>query len=191
VEITPVLQLVRDARAGGEDPVLVGVGGRGGAGKTTLAGALGADAVVSTDEFWDGTGFDIDRLGREVVWPLARGEIARFSSFDWAAGRVRGARVVEPSGTVVVEGVCALHRSLRDAYAVRVWVEASAETRLARGVARDGVASRSTWMDVWMPAEDRYVATDDPIACAQLVVDGEGPPPRGSPRSSAPAGHLT
>lgn len=170
-----MLQLVGDARAGEAGPVLVGIGGRGGAGKTTLAAALGVDAVVSTDEFWDGRGFDIDRLGREVVWPLARGEAARFASFDWAAREPRGSRVVEPVGTIVVEGVCALHRSLRDAYAVRVWVEASAETRLARGLARDGEESRPTWLDVWMPAEDRYVATDDPIACAHLVVDGEGP----------------
>lgn len=172
-----MLQLVRDARAGDAGPVLVGIGGRGGAGKTTLAGALGADAIVSTDEFWDGRGFDIDRLGREVVWPLARGEVASFASFDWAAGEPRGTRVVEPAGTIVVEGVCALHRSLRDAYTVRVWVEASAETRLARGIARDGEESRSTWLDVWMPGEDRYVASDDPIACAHLVVDGDASPP--------------
>jgi hypothetical protein len=28
---------------------------------------------------------------------------------------------------------------------------------------------------VWMPSEDRYVATDDPVSCAHLVVDGGGP----------------
>lgn len=172
-----MLYLVDAARAVAAGPVLVGIGGRGGAGKTTLAGALGADAIVSTDEFWDGRGFDIDRLGREVVWPLARGEVARFASFDWAARAPQGRRVVEPAGTIVVEGVCALHRSLRDAYAVRVWVEASAEKRLERGVARDGEESRATWLEVWMPAENRYVAADDPIACAHVVVDGDGAPP--------------
>ena len=81
-------------------------------------------------------------------------------------------RVVEPEGIVVVEGVCALHRTLRDAYAVRMWVEAPYDVRLARGVARDGEAARATWVDVWMPSEDRYVERDDPVCCAHLVVDG-------------------
>lgn len=70
--------------------------------------------------------------------------------------------------------MCALHRILRDAYAVRVWVEAPYEVRLERGIARDGEAARATWVDVWMPAEDRYVATDDPVPSAHIIVDGTG-----------------
>ncbi len=54
---------------------------------------------------------------------------------------------------------------------MRVWVDAPYEIRLARGVARDGEAARVTWVDVWMPSEDRYVERDDPVSCAHLVVD--------------------
>ena len=104
-----------------------------------------------------------------------RGEAARFASYDWAAGEPRGSRRVDPVGVIVIEGVCALHRTLRDAYAVRVWVEAPYELRLARGIARDGEDARSTWVDVWMPSEERYVEADDPISCAHLVVDGSAP----------------
>lgn len=169
MDARPVLELIA---AAGEDAacVLVGIGGQGAAGKTTLARLIPAARIVSTDEFWDGEGFDIPRLAREVVTPLAQGRPARFASYDWPARRLRGTRVVEPEGVVVVEGVCALHRLLRRAYAVRVWVDAPAEVRLARGVARDGEASRSTWVDVWMPSEDRYVERDDPVACAHLIV---------------------
>jgi uridine kinase len=172
MDATPVLELVEAARGGGARLVLVGIGGHGGAGKSTLAAMIPDAVVVSTDEFWDGSSFDIDRLRREVVAPLATGSDAVFASYDWVAGRPRGSRRVAPSGVVVVEGVCALHRSLRDAYAVRVWVEAPVEIRLARGVARDGEEARATWTDVWMPAEDRYVATDDPIPSAHVVIEG-------------------
>ncbi len=154
------------------DPVLVGIGGHGGAGKTTLAGMIPGAQIVSTDEFWTGEKFDLERLSREVVEPVAQGSVSRFSSYDWIAGGQRGGRIVEPRGILVIEGVCALHRMFRDAYAVRVWVEAPYETRLARGVARDGEAARSTWVDFWMPSEDRYVARDDPVSCAHLIVDG-------------------
>ena len=171
----PVLDLIDAARASARregDVTLVGIGGHGAAGKTTLARMIPAAQIVSTDEFWDGKEFEIGRIAREVVVPLSRGLSARFSSYDWAAGERRGLRTVEPTGVVVVEGVCALHRMLRDAYAVRVWVEASYEVRLARGVARDGEEARRTWTEVWMPSEDRYVERDDPVACAHLVVDG-------------------
>jgi uridine kinase len=174
MDARPLLELIGAAR-GGSGLVLVGIGGRGAAGKTTLARLIPDAQTVSTDEFWDGRGFDIPRLAREVVTPLSEGRPARFSSYDWAAQELRGTRAIEPAGVVVVEGVCALHRTLRDAYAVRVWVEAPADVRLERGVARDGEGSRSRWVDVWMPSEDRYVERDDPIACAHLVVHNGGP----------------
>ena len=168
----PVLDLIAAARQD-DGLTLVGIGGHGAAGKTTLARMVPGAQIVSTDEFWDGEGFDLDRLEREVVAPLARGDAATFASYDWAARETRGSRTVEPTGVVIVEGVCALHRKLRDAYAVRVWVEASYDVRLARAIARDGEAARQTWVDVWMPSEDRYVERDDPVGCADLVISGE------------------
>ena len=153
----------------------VGIGGRGGAGKSTLAARIEGAQVVSTDEFWDGEGFELSRLRGEVFEPLLADRRARYAAWDWVARRPGGTRVVEPRGIVVVEGVCALHRMFRDDYDVRVWVEAPYETRLARGVARDGEDARATWVERWMPGEDRYVERDDPVSCAHLVVDGSAP----------------
>ncbi len=166
----PVLDLI-GAAADGRRLVLVGIGGHGGAGKSTLAAMIPNAQVVSTDEFWTGDGFDLARLGRDVVTPLAAGVSARFASYDWAARTARGVRIVEPDGIVVVEGVCALHRDLRDAYDVRVWVDAPYDVRLARGVERDGEAARATWVEKWIPSEERYVAKDDPVSCAHLVIE--------------------
>ena len=178
MDVRPVLELIAAARAGAAC-TLVGIGGHGAAGETTLAGLIPGAQIVSTDEFWDGEGFDLSRLARDVVTPLVEARPATFSSYDWAAQALRGSRTVEPEGVVVIEGVCALHRMLRDAYAVRVWVEAPSEVRLARGLARDGEEARSTWVDVWMPSEERYVAQDDPVACAHLIVIGLGDPAGG------------
>ena len=54
-------------------------------------------------------------------------------------------------------------------------VDAPRDVRLARGVARDGESSRSTWLDVWMPNEAAYIDRDDPVSCAHLVIDGSRP----------------
>lgn len=178
-----MLELIA-ARRGVDGCTLVGIGGHGGAGKSTLAAAIPGAQIVPTDAFWNGEGFEIDRIRSDVLNPLLGGREARYTAWDWAGKRPVGVRTVRPSGVVVVEGVCALHRVLRDAYAVRVWVDAPADLRLERGVARDGDAARDTWLSVWMPREDRYVASDDPVACADLVVDGSQTlrPDRGSLR---------
>lgn len=154
---------------------LVGIGGHGCAGTSTLARALGATAIVATDEFWDGTGFDLARLAREVVEPLRAGRPATFASWDWQARADAGVRELAPAGIVVVEGVCALHRALRDAYHLRVWVDTPRSVRLARAVRREGAGARETWEGVWLPREERYVARDRPVAAADLVVPGAEP----------------
>jgi uridine kinase len=171
VDSRPVLERIA-ALAGSRDLVLVGIGGHGAAGKTSFARSIPDAEIVSTDEFWDGNEFDLSRLRREVFDRLAAGQAARFASFDWVAQEPRGKRTVRPAGTVVVEGVCALHRLFRDDYDLRVWVEAPRDVRLARGVARDGEEARATWEEIWMPMEDRYVARDNPVAAADLIVDG-------------------
>jgi len=171
MDARPLLDLIA-AQGAGESAVLVGIGGHGAAGKTTLARMVPGAQIVATDEFWNGASFDLARLSREVIVPLAGGRAATFASYDWSARTPRGERTIEPRGVVVVEGVCALHTTLRDAYAVRVWVEAAREVRLARAVARDGEAARRTWVEVWLPSEERYVKRDDPVRCAHLVVDG-------------------
>ncbi len=167
----PVLELIASARPS-RAFTLVGIGGRGGSGKSTLAALIPGAQVVATDEFWDGSEFELSRLRTEVFEPLCAAAPARFASWDWAARRRAGMREVVPEGIVVVEGVCALHRMFRDDYDVRVWVEAPYALRLARAIARDGEAARTTWVEVWMPMEDRYVGRDDPVAAAHLVVDG-------------------
>lgn len=159
------------ASAGRRDLTLVGIGGRGAAGKTTLARLVPEAQVVATDAFWDGGRFDLERLRRDVLEPLLLRQGAQYEAWDWAAQQPAGRRSVEPLGIVVVEGVCALHRLLRAAYDVRVWVDAPREVRLARAVARDGAASRTEWEDRWLPSEDRYVERDDPVSCAQVVID--------------------
>jgi uridine kinase len=188
VDVRPVLTLV-DAARRARDPVFVGIGGHGGAGKTTLAHALPGAQIVSTDSFWDGAAFDLGRLRAEALEPLLAGRAACFAVWDWAAQAPGGVQTVEPRDVIVVEGVCALHRLLRDAYDVRVWVDAPEALRLERGVARDGEAARRTWVEQWLPSEERYVERDRPVDAAHVLVDGSGPPPPPwSPRGGATPG---
>ncbi len=177
-QLATAVDLIHSVSAG-RALTLVGIGGRGGSGKSTLAGAIEASCpdvqVVPTDAFWNGSQFDLPRLRTEVVEVLLRGRTATYEAWDWANRAAAGQRALVPFGVVVIEGVCALHEMFRHDLDVRIWVDAAYELRLARGIARDGEASRATWTEVWMPSEDAYVARDNPIPCAHLVVDGAIP----------------
>ncbi len=175
LQLGAVLNLINDRRR--EPLTVVGIGGHGGAGKSTLAALIAqaepaTAAVVAIDSFWNGSIFDLDRLDAEVFKPLLRGEQAEYDSWDWQARRPGERRIVAPTGLVIVEGVCALHERFRAVEDVRIWVDAPYEVRLHRGVERDGEAMRSTWIDVWMPNEDAYVRRDQPVESAHLIVDG-------------------
>ena len=176
MDVEPVLDRVvalTPAALAGRGFLLVGIGGRGGSGKTTLAQAIPGAQIVGTDEFWDGHDFELSRLRTDVVEPILRGEPAEFHAYSWELQRpFDRARVVLPRGVIVIEGVCALHAMFREAYDLRIWVEAPRDLRLARGIARDGEEAREIWETRWMPSEDRYVERDDPVPAAHLIVNG-------------------
>jgi uridine kinase len=162
----------RVAAAGESSLVLVGIGGHGAAGKTTLARTVPGAVIVSTDEFWTGSGFALDRVKTDVLDPLRQGAVASYESWNWATKTSNGMRTLSPNGVVIVEGVCALHQTLRDAYDLKVWVETPREVCLRRAVERDGESQREQWVTVWMPNEDAYIDRDQPRQCADLVVSG-------------------
>jgi uridine kinase len=154
--------------------LLVGVDGPGGAGKSTVAATL-SEKIVATDDFiaepWGW--YDLERLRRQVVEPLLRDEPARYQRMDWQDGELKGWHVVEPGGVVVIEGVAALDRRLRDAYDYRIWVEAPQEVRFRRGVERDGEAALPLW-EAWSRKEHDYWREQRPRDAADVVVDGSG-----------------
>jgi uridine kinase len=155
----------------------VGIDGGGGAGKSTLAAAL-AEArddvrVLHLDDFFLSTvggpeSVDVARLRREALQPLATGRPARFRRFEWWGEHLAEEHVVEPGRVVVVEGVFALQRDLRELYAVTAWVEADEALRLARGLERDGEHARALW-EQWQAAEAAHALE---VAAVDLVVLG-------------------
>ncbi|WP_433301740.1 uridine kinase family protein [Actinoplanes sp. CA-030573] len=160
---------------------LIAVDGPSGAGKTTFALRLAKqlDApVVHTDDLLDGWDDQFtfwERLERQVLAPLRRGEAGRYQRYDWHRGRFAGPMVtVEPADAVLLEGVSTARRSIRPELTLAVFVDAPPELRWERALARDGddsVAFRA-YLGRWRAAEDRHFAEDQTAAGADLIVDG-------------------
>jgi uridine kinase len=156
---------------------LVAVDGPGGAGKSIfaerLSRALGGRPIVHTDDFssWEEPLDWWWRLEEQCLAPLAHGEVARFLAYDWGAHRRSTPRVVPPAEVVVLEGVSSARSAVADRLSLVVFVDAPADVRLARGLARDGDSAREQWLE-WMREEDEYFAADPTRERAGVVVDG-------------------
>ncbi|MFD9905712.1 uridine kinase [Streptomyces sp. NPDC059063] len=173
---------------------LVAVDGHAGSGKSTfaerLAGALGGapvlrlDDIASHEELFGWT----ERLRRQVVEPLSRGETAHYAAYDWDARRFGPPNRPLPAAPVVLmEGVGAGRRLLRPFLARLLWMELPRDASWARGRRRDGPAQSDFW-DGWEAAERQHFAEDPSRPFAHLLVREL---PEGYEMLTGPAGTAT
>lgn len=158
---------------------LVCVDGPAGSGKTTLAGAVaqavpGAQLVQCDDLLhgWRG----LPGLAATVVdllAPLAGGKVGSWRRWDWLADDWAETHHVSPGGLLVIEGVGSWSPAIAGLVGVLVWVEADADLRLSRGIARDGEAMRTHWLQ-WRIDEDALFAAHGTRDHADLVVRTDG-----------------
>jgi len=136
---------------------VVGVTGPVAAGKSTLARALvGGETggcLVSTDHYlpdYERTpedlrdlpeSSDLARLARDLA-ELRQGRATRIPQWSFEVHARVGEQVVEPAGLIVVEGLHALHDSVRGHVDLAVYVEAAREVRWSRAVAREQAGDR-------------------------------------------------
>lgn len=162
------------------DVRLVVVDGPAGSGKTTYATALSSELgdapVVHMDDLFGGWAGALlpdvwDRLEAQVLAPLRAGRTARYRMYDWDADEFGGWIDVPRHAVLVLEGVGSAARPVDPSAVLRVWVEVPADLRIARGLARDGVAMREHWLR-FAEAEDAHFASDGTRGRADLIVDG-------------------
>ena len=164
------------------DGRLVCIDGPAGAGKSTLAEAVaGAHRDVEVrllhmDDLypgWSGLAH-VDEQLDAVLTPLAQGRPGRYRRYDWAAGEYAETVAVAPAPLVVLEGVGSGSSRFRDLQTVLVWVEAPYDTRMRRGIERDGEAFAPYW-DQWATDEQELFARERTRDRADVVVDGTRP----------------
>ncbi|WP_307845024.1 uridine kinase family protein [Actinotalea solisilvae] len=159
---------------------LVCVDGPAGSGKSTLAGRL-ADAtggvVVHLDDLyegWSGLGRVWDRVEEQLLAPLAAGRAARYQRYDWDRAAFAEWRDVPVPAVLVLEGCGSAPAAADGRASLVVWVEAPADVRLARGIARDGEALRAEWLR-WMDLEEQHFVRERTRERADVHVDGTAP----------------
>ncbi len=173
----------------GAYPTVV-VDGRGGSGKTTLAGVLGQRldgyAVVHGDDYFEPHDHPVtwgdfaeERFDADVLARLRAGDPdLPVQPFDFPNRRLGDVRPVRVDRGVVVERWFGC--DLDVPWDLRIWVETPPEVCLERGLGRDGgialgERARLAWTTVWQPREEAWIAERRPQELADLVLDGTRP----------------
>lgn len=159
---------------------IVGVDGRSGAGKSFLASRLSsllAAPIIEIDDFvsWKCFAGWWPRFDEQVLSPLLAGRDATYQARDWNDwyGSSLGSwKTQRWAPTIILEGVTCTRRDTVGRLAYAIWVEAPAEMRLSRGMARDTQfpGKEELWKQ-WMREEDEFFGADGTRERADRIVD--------------------
>ena len=166
-------------------PVIVGMDGRCGSGKTSLAELIAGIFpcnVVHTDDFYlpmeereenwteiPGGNMDFARLHSEILIPARSGDEVLYRPYCCQEGAYGEALRLAPCPLLVVEGSYSHYSLLAEAYDLKVFLTCSQEVQKRRLQEREG--SYFTMFEKrWIPMEENYFHHFDVEAGSDLVV---------------------
>jgi uridine kinase len=149
---------------------LIAIDGRAGAGKTTLAGtfyeelsAVKTVAVIHMDDLYDGwenaLGVRLTQTLESIVKSHQSKVAFEIDIFNWQSMSFDSKRVIHPVDILILEGVGAGQKVVRDAGATLYWLDIGAEVGIQRVLNRDGnqIASQ---MKQWQIAQEIHFLRD-------------------------------
>jgi len=159
---------------------VIAIDGPAGAGKTTLAARFFDEfstsktvALIHMDDLYDGWENALDdRLTSKLTGIVdAFAAHSRFSIpiFNWATMRFDLSQTIEPSDILIIEGVGAGQKVVRDYGAILYWLDIEAEVGLARVLERDGYEIESQ-MKQWQLDQDAHFLRDNTRANANHIL---------------------
>ncbi|HEY4963902.1 MAG TPA: hypothetical protein VIH90_04365 [Candidatus Saccharimonadales bacterium] len=182
--IDDVVKTIKDSKTVNR-PVLIGVEGFGGSGKTTfaerLSTALASSYVVNIDDFivkekliessWDKGGFDRERLEQQVLIPASAQQPVSYQELIWETNSLSKPKIVPSVDYLIVEGISSYHPDIAHYYDYKIWINTPIEVAKQRGQVRDkGNENEDKW-DMWAENDLRYQRKYHPELMADFIVE--------------------
>jgi len=170
-------------KLGHKKPVLIGVEGFGGAGKSTLSrklkDELGSSHIIQTDDFViqeklalvspDMECYDLKRLEDSVLIPVTNGKPALYRKLNWDTFELGEPIEVPPVDYLIVEGITAFHPDIAKYYDFKIWVDTPIEVATQRGREKDAGTVNAQHWDLWSKNDLAYKAKYHPDEVADAV----------------------
>jgi len=169
-------------------PVIIGISGFGGSGKSTFATFLskaldapiiGVDSFCTSNlhqghTFWDI--MDYSRLENEVLIPCLQGEISlTYGVYGLDKDESLTGVQIEHTGIVIVEGVGLFRPELRKYFSLSIWIDCPIEEAIERGEKRDkelyGNPQNFLWEGVWKEQDLECFENYQPKKYVDFVLD--------------------
>ena len=149
---------------------LIAIDGRAGAGKTTLAASFFDDLsvdktveVIHMDDLYDGWDNALSERLTQTLESIVKSHQSKVAFeidiFNWQSMSFDSKRVIHPVDILILEGVGAGQKVVRDAGATLYWLDIDAEVGIQRVLNRDGnqIASQ---MKQWQIAQEIHFLRD-------------------------------
>lgn len=165
-------------------PVLIGIEGFGGSGKSTnslkLAGLLHDAVVIRVDDFiikenlstgdWDLLVFDRQRLESEVLAPASKSLAVTYRKLLWDTNTLSSPVSIGIPKYLIIEGIACYHPSIAHYYDYKIWVDTPIDIANKRGRARDAGNENEKYWDLWSKNDIAYQAKYRPEVVADFVL---------------------
>lgn len=168
-------------------PIIIGVSGFGGAGKSSFAKELGIvinAPVIGVDSFQKDGAFDTEyklweimdfaRLEKEVLQPFRDNQkVIQYGHFNVPSKSISETREVENRGKIIIEGVGLFRPELLKYFDYRIWVDCPLEEATERGKKRDreeyNNPTDEQWDGIWKKNDEEYFETFNPREKADIT----------------------
>jgi uridine kinase len=149
---------------------LIAIDGPAGAGKTTLAAKLQLDlskekslTVIHMDDLYAGwenpLSVDLTKILAKIVEAFSACLQHTVPIYNWANKSFDSSLTYEPTDILIIEGVGAGQKVVRDAGATLYWLDIEPEIGLARVLKRDGFEIE-TQMRQWQIDQEKHFESD-------------------------------
>ncbi len=149
---------------------VIAIDGPAGAGKTTLAAKFLADyqttqsvSIIHMDDLYAGWENALDqRLTAklsEIVTAFKSGSSITIDIYNWAKSSFDAVETISPSDILIIEGVGAGQKVVREAGATLYWLDIEPAIGLARVLARDGHEIEAQ-MHQWQQQQAQHFLSD-------------------------------